>query len=106
MQLKAVTTALVPYVRAFNRRTLDVFAARVYFYFSLAYEKAGALQSVRATLLELHCTAVLNHDDFGQEVRPTTCLLLMKVVCEGGSTAPRVRGFLLLAGTCRPASPA
>ena len=106
MQLKVVTTALVPYVRAFNRRTLDVFAARIYFYFSLAYEKAGALQSVRATLLELHCTAVLNYDDFGQEVRHTTCFLSREVVVEGRSIAPRVRGFLLLAGTCRPASPA
>jgi 26S proteasome regulatory subunit N3 len=58
----------VPYIRHFNRRTLDVLAARTYFYFSLAYEKANQLQSIRATLLELHCTAGLNHDEFGQEV--------------------------------------
>jgi hypothetical protein len=68
VQLRAATDVLVPFVRHFNRRTLDVLAARVYFYHSLAYERADNLQAVRATLLELHCTAVLNHDEFGQEV--------------------------------------
>ena len=68
MQLRTVTDALVPYVRALNRRTLDVLAARLFFYFSLAHERAGDFQAIRPTLLEAHSTAVLNHDEFGQEV--------------------------------------
>lgn len=31
----------------FNRRTLDVIAARLYFYYSLAYELTGELASIR-----------------------------------------------------------
>lgn len=68
VQLYKLTRAVVPYLRALNRRTLDVLAARITFYFSLAHEHAGELPAIRATLLEMHCTAVLNHDDFGQEV--------------------------------------
>lgn len=68
VQLRVATNALVPYMRTLNRRTLDVLAARVFFYFSLAHERAGELQGIRHTLLELHNTAVLNHDEFGQEV--------------------------------------
>ncbi len=31
----------------FNRRTLDVIAARIYFYYSLTYELTGELASIR-----------------------------------------------------------
>lgn len=68
MQLLSVTNAVVPYIRKLNRRTLDILAARLFFYYSLAHERAGELQTIRPTLLELHSTAVLNHDEFGQEV--------------------------------------
>lgn len=34
-------------VGQFNRRTLDVIAARIYFYYSLSYEHAGELASIR-----------------------------------------------------------
>jgi 26S proteasome regulatory subunit N3 len=67
VQLFKLTAAMVPYLRKLNRRTLDVLAARIVFYFALAHEHAGSLQSIRPMLLEMHCTAVLNHDDFGQE---------------------------------------
>ncbi|GLI66345.1 hypothetical protein VaNZ11_010128 [Volvox africanus] len=50
-----------------NRRTLDVIAARIYFYYSLSYEQGGDLASIRSTLLGLHRTAVLRHDAIGQE---------------------------------------
>ena len=66
--MRSLTGALVPYLQACNRRTLDALAARIFFYYSLAHEKAGKLQDIRGMLLELHCTAVLNHDEAGQEV--------------------------------------
>lgn len=31
----------------FNRRTLDVIAAKIYFYFSLAYESTNTLAEIR-----------------------------------------------------------
>jgi hypothetical protein len=34
-------------LKEFNRRTLDVIASRIYFYYSWAYECAGALAEVR-----------------------------------------------------------
>jgi 26S proteasome regulatory subunit N3 len=50
----------------FNRRTLDVIAARIYFYFSLAYELTGELASIRRWVQAmlapnwavLHCRSV------------------------------------------------
>ena len=51
---------------AFNRRTLDLFAARTYFYYARAYDKAGRLSEVRSKILALHRTACLRHDDVGQ----------------------------------------
>lgn len=67
-KLLQVAEAALAYIRRFNRRTLDALAARIYFYYSLAYERAGKLQNIRSALLELHCTAVLRHDEAGQEV--------------------------------------
>ncbi len=34
-------------IAQFNRRTLDAIAARIYFYYSLAYEETGELASIR-----------------------------------------------------------
>jgi 26S proteasome regulatory subunit N3 len=51
----------------FNRRTLDMFAARIYFYLSLATEKCGLLMEIRSSLLGLHRLAVIRHDEIGQE---------------------------------------
>ncbi|KAG2501927.1 hypothetical protein HYH03_000425 [Edaphochlamys debaryana] len=64
---KAVADNAVARVGAFNRRTLDVIAARVYFYYGLAYEMTGEQASIRSALLALHRTAVLRHDAVGQE---------------------------------------
>lgn len=43
---------------AHNRRTLDVLAARIYSYLSLAHERCGSLAAIRSALLGLHRTAV------------------------------------------------
>ena len=51
----------------FNRRTLDALAARVYFYWAWTTEKTGELSDIRGRLLALHRTAVLRHDEYGQE---------------------------------------
>jgi 26S proteasome regulatory subunit N3 len=61
-------TALVERIRTFNRRTLDVFTSKAYFYLSLSYEKIDRLGSIRPTLLALYRTACVRHDDMGQAV--------------------------------------
>lgn len=68
VQLQGVSDAAVEHANTLNRRTLDVLAARAAFYLSLSHERLGTLASLRPRLLSLHATAVLNHDDVGQEV--------------------------------------
>ncbi|PSC71553.1 26S proteasome regulatory subunit [Micractinium conductrix] len=64
---QAVAGAAVERLSAHNRRTLDVLAARIYAYLSLAHERSGSLAAIRSSLLGLHRTAVLRHDDVGAE---------------------------------------
>ena len=59
--------AAVARLAGWNRRTLDVLAARVYSYLSLAHERCGSLATIRSALLGAHRTAVLRHDDVGAE---------------------------------------
>jgi 26S proteasome regulatory subunit N3 len=47
LQAKDVATAAVQRLGSFNRRTLDVLAARVYHYYSLAHERTGTLPTIR-----------------------------------------------------------
>ena len=61
-------TALIERIRTFNRRSLDIFNAKAYFYLSLSYEKIGKLDSIRSTLLSLYRTSCVRHDDMGQAV--------------------------------------
>eukprot|EP00600_Ochromonadales_sp_CCMP1393_P006693 CAMPEP_0174963028 /NCGR_PEP_ID=MMETSP0004_2-20121128/5095_1 /TAXON_ID=420556 /ORGANISM="Ochromonas sp., Strain CCMP1393" /LENGTH=519 /DNA_ID=CAMNT_0016211593 /DNA_START=53 /DNA_END=1612 /DNA_ORIENTATION=+ len=61
-------TALVERIRTFNRRSLDVFTSKAYFYLSLSYERIQRLDSIRPTLLALYRTACVRHDDMGQAV--------------------------------------
>lgn len=68
IQLQVVADKAVEHAHSHNRRTLDVLAARAAFYLSLSNERLGTLASLRPRLLSLHATAVLNHDDIGQEV--------------------------------------
>lgn len=65
--VKAVSTKALERLTAFNRRTMDLLSARVYFYYSLSYEHTGDLNIIRSTLLALHRTCVLRHDALGQE---------------------------------------
>lgn len=64
---KECATMAVKHLGQYNRRTLDILAARIYFYYSLAYELFGELVEVRSTLLALHRTAALRLDEIGQE---------------------------------------
>lgn len=61
-----VAGALMPWLKSFNRRTLDVFSARAYFYLSLAYERVGRISELRPELLAAYRTACLRHDSMGQ----------------------------------------
>ena len=60
-QAKAVADAALAFLAGFNRRTLDMIASRIYFYFALAHERLNSLASIRryrcALLL---CTCVLD----------------------------------------------
>ncbi|GAX76172.1 hypothetical protein CEUSTIGMA_g3616.t1 [Chlamydomonas eustigma] len=67
-QAKSIADAAVTRMSAFNRRTLDTIAAKIYYFLSLSAEGLGTLDSIRGTLLGLHCTAVLRHDSVGQEM--------------------------------------
>ncbi|CAA0827722.1 26S proteasome non-ATPase regulatory subunit 3 homolog A [Striga hermonthica] len=66
-EAKACSSAGIARLRNVNRRTVDVLAARLYFYFSLSYELTGNLAEIRGDLLALHRTATLRHDELGQE---------------------------------------
>eukprot|EP00882_Tetradesmus_deserticola_P014365 GHRQ01015276.1.p1 GENE.GHRQ01015276.1~~GHRQ01015276.1.p1 ORF type:complete len:403 (+),score=216.15 GHRQ01015276.1:614-1822(+) len=66
-QAREVADTAVGLLQQHNRRTLDAIGARIYFYYSWAYECTGALADVRSTLMAAHCTAGLRHDAVGQE---------------------------------------
>jgi 26S proteasome regulatory subunit N3 len=57
-----------------NRRTSDLLSAKVYFYYSLFYERKGQLVSIRSDLLQFHRTACLTHNEPGQ-TSLATCIL-------------------------------
>ncbi|KAF2302089.1 hypothetical protein GH714_032515 [Hevea brasiliensis] len=64
---KACSSASVARLKNLNRRTVDVLASRLYFYYSLSYELTGDLAEIRGNLLALHRIATLRHDELGQE---------------------------------------
>ena len=66
---KDLTTMVVDRLQSYNRRTMDSLAARVYSYYSWSHEKCGddCLKSIRSNLLSLQRTAILRHDEVGQE---------------------------------------
>lgn len=80
-EAKALATAAVDRLSAFNRRTLDVLGARLYGMLSLAHERTGSLPAIRSRLLALHRTAALRHDAVGQE---TLLNLLLRGYLEAG----------------------
>ncbi|KAF5947027.1 hypothetical protein HYC85_017255 [Camellia sinensis] len=66
-EAKACSSASIARLKNLNRRTIDVLAARLYFYYSLSYELTGDLAEIRGNLLALHRMATLRHDELGQE---------------------------------------
>ncbi|KAL8821702.1 MAG: hypothetical protein Q9223_000276 [Gallowayella weberi] len=77
------STNLVEKLRTLNRRTLDALSARVYFYYSLFFEKLAPLPpsptasvvSIRQPLLQALRTSVLRKD---QDTRATVTTLLLR----------------------------
>ncbi|XWS25942.1 hypothetical protein CRYUN_Cryun27aG0110600 [Craigia yunnanensis] len=66
-EAKACSTASINRLKSLNRRTLDVLASRLYFYYSYSYELTGDLAEIRGNLLGLHRIAMPHHDELGQE---------------------------------------
>ncbi|XP_073026595.1 probable 26S proteasome non-ATPase regulatory subunit 3 [Primulina eburnea] len=66
-EAKACSSASIARLKNLNRRTVDVLASRLYFYYSLSYELTGDLAEIRGSLLTLHRIATLRHDELGQE---------------------------------------
>ncbi|KAK6916735.1 26S proteasome regulatory subunit, C-terminal [Dillenia turbinata] len=66
-EAKACSSASIVRLKNLNRRTVDVLASRLYFYYSLSYELTGHLAEIRGNLLALHRIATLRHDELGQE---------------------------------------
>ncbi|CAB4290892.1 unnamed protein product [Prunus armeniaca] len=66
-EAKACASASIARIKNLNRRTIDVLASRLYFYYSLSYELTGDLAEIRGNLLNLHRIATLRHDELGQE---------------------------------------
>ena len=60
------STVLVSRIKTFNRRSLDLFSSKAFFYFSLAFERTNKLEHVRSTLLALYRTACVRRDENGQ----------------------------------------
>ncbi|XP_010933362.1 probable 26S proteasome non-ATPase regulatory subunit 3 [Elaeis guineensis] len=66
-EAKACSSASIVRLKNMNRRTVDVLASRLYFYYSYSYELTDSLAKIRGTLLSLHRMATLRHDELGQE---------------------------------------
>lgn len=66
-EAKACSSASIDRLKNLNRRTVDVIASRLYFYYSYSYELTGDLAEIRGTLFQLHRIATLRHDELGQE---------------------------------------
>ncbi|XP_047322410.1 probable 26S proteasome non-ATPase regulatory subunit 3 [Impatiens glandulifera] len=66
-EAKACSSYSIARLKNLNRRTVDVLASRLFFYYSLSYELTGDLAEIRGNLLSLHRIATLRHDELGQE---------------------------------------
>lgn len=66
-QARQLSDFAVKSLGSYSRRTLDHISARIYFYYSWIYESMGRLSEIRSILLMRMQTAVLQHDEVGQE---------------------------------------
>ncbi|KAJ6849565.1 putative 26S proteasome non-ATPase regulatory subunit 3 [Iris pallida] len=64
---KACSSSAIARLKNMNRRTVDVLASRLYFYYSYSYELTNSLTEIRGNLLTLHRMATLRRDELGQE---------------------------------------
>eukprot|EP01041_Mallomonas_annulata_P011566 gene11566-24186_t len=62
------STILINRIKSFNRRSMDLFSSKAFFYFSLSYERINQLEAIRSTLLALYRTSCLRRDEMGQAV--------------------------------------
>jgi 26S proteasome regulatory subunit N3 len=67
-EAKACATASIARLKNLNRRTVDVLASRLYFYYSYVYELTNSLAEIRGNLLALHRMATLHRDELGQVI--------------------------------------
>ena len=65
-EAKACSSSSINRLKSLNRRTLDVLASRLYFYYSYSYELPGDLAEIRENLFALHRIATLHRDKLGQ----------------------------------------
>ncbi|KAE8709885.1 putative 26S proteasome non-ATPase regulatory subunit 3 [Hibiscus syriacus] len=66
-QAKACSSASINRLKNPSRRTLDILASRLYFYYSYSYELTGDLAKIRGNLLALHRITTRNHNELSQE---------------------------------------
>ncbi|KAJ4783744.1 26S proteasome non-ATPase regulatory subunit 3 [Rhynchospora pubera] len=64
---KVCASDCIARLKNLNKRTVDVLASRIYFYYSLVHELTNSLAEIRGNLLALHRMATLRHDELGQE---------------------------------------
>ncbi len=62
-------------VMTYNRRSLDLLASRLLFYYNLAYERQGRQKEIRPALMALLRTCCLHHDEMGQATALNLLLL-------------------------------
>lgn len=61
-QFKRFAESCVRRIKTYNRRSLDYMNAKIYFYYSRAYELTDSFDTIRPMLLTSLRTATLNHD--------------------------------------------
>lgn len=61
-----LTKKIVDFTDTINRRSMDVFAARAYSYYSLSYERLGGMGRIRKRLLQAYRSACIQHNEIGQ----------------------------------------
>ncbi|XP_066358530.1 probable 26S proteasome non-ATPase regulatory subunit 3 [Miscanthus floridulus] len=66
-EAKACANVSIARLKNLNRRTVDVLASRLYFYYSYVYELTNSFAEIRGNLLALHRMATLHRDELGQE---------------------------------------
>ncbi|XP_050896904.1 probable 26S proteasome non-ATPase regulatory subunit 3 [Lathyrus oleraceus] len=67
LKKEACSSASIDRLKNLNRKTVNVIASRLYFYYSYSYELTGDLAEIHGNLFQLHRIATLRHDELGQE---------------------------------------